>query len=139
MFRDGFLRVKFLSLLIEELIRINKEYQTNDPYPPLCNLEVREERLVFYEISEGPLRKEITSEIRNAKAQYFKETLAEVKVCSGLGLGLGKRGRFLTNSNPLEDIFKLPCGDSRLLFNTFPKVEMLCSVRMLESIQAVFG
>ena len=26
----------------------------------------------------------IASEIRNTKAQYFKETLAEVKVCSGL-------------------------------------------------------
>jgi len=47
MIRDGFPRVKFLSLLIEELIRVNKDFRQMTLIHHCANLEVREARLVF--------------------------------------------------------------------------------------------
>ena len=47
MIRDGFLRVKFLSLLIEELIRVNKDFRQMTLIHHCANLEVHEARLVF--------------------------------------------------------------------------------------------
>ena len=47
MIRDGFLRVKVLSLFIEELTRVNKDFRQLTLIHHCANLEVREARLVF--------------------------------------------------------------------------------------------
>ena len=47
MIRDGFVRVKFLSLLLEGLIRINRDFRQVTLIHHCANLEVRGARLVF--------------------------------------------------------------------------------------------